>query len=1313
MSTFGKTRRMFSAVLALIMVLGAFVFLPDVTQTKASASEGYSDWSGISEYLLGKGTEKSPFLISTPQDLRYFRKMVATSDGVITYYENNDTTTTASTRDACDAFYKLTCNIYYNNTDNWENWSTTVTPVNGNGDYHEWISPGQNNSSNREFCGTFDGDGHTIYGMYFYHADTDCVGFFGTAKQADIKNLTLAEGFAGGDELVGAFVGRVKLGVDVINCVNKLNVSGNTAVGGIVGGNAANSSSVGVANDIDTEADASTFSVFNCVNYGKVNGAKWVGGVVGYVSAGSSRAKIEKCVNYGAVSSEGVGAGGVLGGTYTVDNYGQNVVESCENHANISGGATGTTGYVGGVVGCARATDIYNCVNTGDVRNLGTSNYTGGITGGNKTNNTLTNGRIYNCFNSGDVYGAAFVGGIAAAARSVDIHSCANLGNITGTERVGGISGQHGNDSDVRNTQLFDCYNFGAVSSTTGAASVAGIVGEAHFDGTLSSNVHVDVKRCINLGEVSTGRSICYTESTVKNSAGTGVYMYTQNASTCFGLSGVNSNFDGGTAVTDLCSSSVLSVLNAAQPGTWRSGYPAPTLNAIDYSLQNYKGRANVVSFDSATVKSASSLSVNLGLNAGSEYYSILQKMGATYGVLAVKKDALGEEPLVAETAGAVKCEAVSKYGYLYATLSGQTADEYDDIFVFRPYASFNYGGTSVYVYGESGESSYYTAKGANEVPAVRESAAFACDEKLYLLVGGTGEIGYSVSSADPDAVVSFSSNNTAVATVSGNRVYGVGVGTATVSATLTGQWGTKTISCNVTVLQDLSAEVFANSYAEQDGVLRVHTNEITPSGTNAPKNDAHALDFNGTVFIVDSGHNNSKSLDYLLELRAEYLADGLAAGRLSEAEYYRHLLSDKCRIEIIALITHWHGDHLHGLRYHIAKSPRVSIKKLYTVQEPSGTSASGYSTYLLAFDRMMTALATYNPSLTPTRFAYETKKVRYFTGYNTLSTSDTSYPLTLTMCTPYDWSTYSGMNGSSTAWQNCSSMWYVFEYAGRKLLFTGDTFPNSGSSTYTSNLTSGSTAVDYMLSKNKDVIDTGVDFLECNHHGRASFVKNLFTETTPSIIFAGIPCGYESVKLIKTAVKMGDVYLGGDQAHVFTVDASGVLSAVDASPAYSKNADGCAIRNRFTLESNGRFIPVEHEVEKAQNLVSLNANGYYKNSGSYLYRVHPNTSAAQFAAEFAGDVVIKKNGVALNASEGVTTGCVVYSADGTKSVTVSVFGDADGDGAITASDCLATKAHIRRTASLDGVEALSADINDDGRISSLDYIMQKLMVKE
>lgn len=1309
-------------LMALILVLGLFVFTPAVKGSQVSADSGYYAWSGYSTWLKGAGTEASPFLISSPGDLAYFRKQVATESATITYYAGNDTTTAAKTKAAQDAYYKLTCDIYYNdpNGDEWKSWSSTVKPTNGGGSAHTWAPPGYNDEATVRFEGDFDGAGYTIYGMYIVHTDKSCVGFIGTARYATIKNLTLAKGYVQGANLVGGFVGQAKVGVDIVNSVSALRVVGTSGVGGFIGGNAQNSSSIEADVDVYSEITVPSAAFYGCENNSTVTATKWAGGMIGYISAGASRVQAEKCVNNASISVSLKGVGGIFGGTYTVDGYGHNVVENCVNNGTIKGG---TSNYTGGIVGTGRATEIYSCVNNGSVSSKGP--YTGGISGGNNTADALANSKIHYCYNTGKVTGVDYAGGIVGVAKSINIVSCANVANVSGGAYVGGISGKSGGASDKRDTELYNCYNTGAVTSTNNSVSVAGIVGEAYCEGTLADNKYVKVKRCINIGTVSSGRAIAYSSSTLKNSEGTGLFVYTEFASTCFGLSSVNSNFDGGTAVRSLSTPEVLAALNSStgeNPINWSAGYPIPTLAKMDDKIQNHGGRAELLADVRISAAEGPALKLNVGVNTSGSYYGIISDKGVSYGVLAIKSETLGDSSLKATTAGAINCVGTLSGSTYTATLSDVGVDGYDDTYTFRPYATFTVDGQTVYVYGDSCESSFYTADGAESIAAINETAAFVCEEKMYLLVGGKDTMEYTLSSASREDSLTFISSDPSVATVSGGKVTGVSAGSATITVTYTGDWGSKTLYCTVTVMEDLAEKVVANSFAAQKGELRLHTNELHQISNAISKNDGSVLDYNGTVIMVDSGNNNTKSLEYLLKLREEYLADGLASGALSEAEYHRHLLSKKCQVQFISFITHWHTDHINSLRYHICKSPYVTIKKMYTVVDPSNTAADGYDSYVNSFNAMVTNLQTYSPDFAPTRFAYGTEKIRYFTGYNTLSTTDSSLPIKVTMCTGKDWSTHSTFKTNRTVWENCSSTWYVIEFAGRKLIFTGDSYNNDTGSTYTGASTSGNTSVDHMLSLHKSVIGTNVDFLSCNHHGRGAFVANLYTATKPSIVFSGLYFGQEGVDMLYAAVKTADIYLGGDGAHVFRIDSAGNIDTSGAITAYNMNTSSHAIRNHITMHYNREFT------EKALAVTKVAATGITLSAESLTVRMG---EKAWLAATVLGDDATDKNvvwtvsdstvlstdGAYLTPLKAGTVTVTATSVSGGYSATCTVTvglpdGDVNGDGAITSADVIVLHHYIVSKVEPTEDVLLRSDMDMDGSITAADYITVKTKIK-
>lgn len=1300
-------RSALSVFLAFVLVCSVFC----VVSPEAKADSGYYKWSGYATYMKGEGTEESPFLISTPNELAYFRKQVAATDGKITYYLNDDTSSTAKTKDADDSFYRLVNDIYYNdpNGTEWQNWSETVKPANGGSSVHEWAPPGYGDESTRRFQGHFDGDGHTVYGLYISYPDKNCVGFIGSLRYGTIANLTLAKGFVCGANLVGGFVGQAKVGADIVNCRSQLTVKGANGVGGFVGGNPVNGSSLSVAVDVTTEGTVPSFAVYDCINHSNVSATTYAGGVAGFVISGTSRAQFVKCVNNGTVSVVTNCAGGIVGGTKYLDDYAHGYVEDCINYGKIQGG---TGSYAGGIVGCGRATEIYSCVNYGDVSSNG-ANYTGGISGGCNSADGLANGKIFYCFNQGTVKGSSYTGGITGVSKSVNVNMCGNVGAVTGTTYVGGISGKGGGTSDGRDTEIYDCYNAGAVTSTNNSASVAGIVGEAFCEGTVSDNKYVKVKRCINVAKVTGGRGIANTTSTLSAADGTGLFVY-QFADSCFALEGVNTNFDGGTAVSSMALDSVLSKLNAESADTWMAGYPYPTLNKIDYAAQ---GRSSMFGDVGVRVFSANALEISVPVNASDAYCKSISGFSAEYGVLVSESDALGESALTAQNAKAV-CKGSCDNDTVKALFDNISVDEYDVCYTFRPYVRFTVENQKIYAYGSSVESTVYGAKDADKIEAVRKTAAFECDSKLFLLAGTKGEINHTLVSSGDTESISFISSNPSVATVAGGVVEGIRAGAADITVTYTGSWGVKTFNCTVTVMDDLTGSVSANQYADMDFKLRLHTNKLVQVHTSVTKNDCFVLDYNGTVAMIDGGYKNDAALEYLTELREEFIKEGFERGELSETDYHKMLLSSKCKLDVVSLITHWHSDHVYALRYSIAQSPLIRISDMYTLAAPSGTDADGYSSYVLAYDRMISALKTNSPDMNVVRSAYEKSTVLYMGDKGVVSAASSS--VKLTMLSPKDWSVNSSLKTNSTAWVNCSSAWYVFEYGGNKLLFTGDTYPNDTGTTYTGVNTSGKTAVDYMLSKYKTVVDSSVTFLDCNHHSRSSYVENLFTVTQPSMVFSGVYYGHDNVKFTDKAVETADFYLGGDGEQMFVFGSDGAVDKSGAVCAYSQNKNGRAIRNHLPIH-------YENEIKPSSKSLSLTAPTGISLTASTLWVAAGETTVLKAVVgggadadknvvwTISDDSVLSTNGALLTAKR---TGVVTVTARAgayTKQcvVTVVLKGDTNNDGVVSTADCISLRMAIVNDSANEGLVVAAADFSMDGVITAVDYSSMKLYIKE
>ena len=247
----------------------------------------------------------------------------------------------------------------------------------------EWTPIGTNSN---KYTGTFDGNGHTISGLYI-DSSADFQGLFGCLDQGGtVQDLTVS-GSVSGINFVGGVVGYN--GGNVINCTFSGSVSGVSTVGGVVGQNSGN--------------------VENCYNTGSVTGsAGLVGGVVG---SNSFSATVTNCYNTGAVSG-GEEVGGVVG-----DNYLGASVENCYNTGTVTGFDSGSDdNYVGGVVGYNISSTVKNCYNAGAVNSSG--NRVGGVVGDNDE------GRVENCYNTGEVSGNSYVGGVVGNNNSGNVANC-------------------------------------------------------------------------------------------------------------------------------------------------------------------------------------------------------------------------------------------------------------------------------------------------------------------------------------------------------------------------------------------------------------------------------------------------------------------------------------------------------------------------------------------------------------------------------------------------------------------------------------------------------------------------------------------------------------------------------------------------------------------------------------------------------------------------------------------------------------------------------------------------------------------------
>ena len=266
----------------------------------------------------GSGSPIDPYKISSKEELYWFANEVnGGNTGICAKLMNN-----------------ITINDNVLNADG---------SLNGDGSGLKQWTPIGNNSN--QYIGTFDGDGHTISGLYVDSNDQE-VGLFGcVGTNGKIQNVGVVDSYisATGDKVCVGGVCGYNVGGTIENCYNTGTITAT-----------ATAQATGIYSSVGGVCGFSFWNIFNCYNTGKVSvtgDRARVGGVSGF-----NGKDIKNCYNTGEVSVavDGGSVGGVCGEN---GNYGSRIT-NCYNTGKVS--VTGDNAVVGGVCGM-NADTIKNC----------------------------------------------------------------------------------------------------------------------------------------------------------------------------------------------------------------------------------------------------------------------------------------------------------------------------------------------------------------------------------------------------------------------------------------------------------------------------------------------------------------------------------------------------------------------------------------------------------------------------------------------------------------------------------------------------------------------------------------------------------------------------------------------------------------------------------------------------------------------------------------------------------------------------------------------------------------------------------------
>ena len=452
------------------------------------------------------------YVISTPEQLLGFSRAVQGVEGVI------------DRMDFVGKTVKLGADIMLNDTSGWQYW----------GDYtygRQWepISPDEVYCT---FGGTFDGDGHTISGMYicddsYSDATGVRIGLFSRLRpDAVVKNLNIKASriiYTSRYGTVGLLVGFNRGTVDSCTVEGKIDVTRCTAgliagvsqynYDGVVGsdiirdgiGRISNSRVRGsiVATNATYETPMGGLvglihtndSIVNCsarasvISTGSEENIKYVGGLIGKIDRGT----VIGChaMPDSLVANAEVGG---IAGYMSVDGTGFSAIIDCHTEGDITLGIN----YLGGIVGHADEGQITGCTFNGSI--ISTGDFIGGIAG--RAVDT-----VRECSVEGIIEGNNSVGGITGNIGNRPVMNSRFTGSVTGNINVGGIIGygsatnSHTTGTVTGVTRAGGIAGYG--SSIVGCTSAAEIIGDYQTGGIAGSSSAI--RNCSVTGNVTGG----------------------------------------------------------------------------------------------------------------------------------------------------------------------------------------------------------------------------------------------------------------------------------------------------------------------------------------------------------------------------------------------------------------------------------------------------------------------------------------------------------------------------------------------------------------------------------------------------------------------------------------------------------------------------------------------------------------------------------------------------------------------------------------------------------------------------------------
>lgn len=387
-------------------------FSSSASRSSSSSSDAYDEkdcqgepgkaWDGTTakEFACGHGTKLSPYIILTAEQLSRLSFIVGAKDSNY----------------SADSYFKLGADIILHEEKLIDEKGALVAD---SANLIKWTPIG-NSSAN--FAAHFDGDGHSVSGIFINTSSTHN-GLFGNVSGI-VQNVSIKNSWIQGGKYTAGVVGY-NVGT-IENAENEASVTGtDECVGGIVGKT--------------YEKQYEYNSVLKDVsNKGVITGKDNVGGIAGCATA----VTMNGADNKAEINGQHL-VGGIIGG---IGSYSKNDIKKVKNSGKVFGrhfvgGIAGhCSGYIFASSGTISCSKYYSCGSLTYAHNssdISGENGTAGILG------ATCNASLSNAGNTGNVEGKISSAGIIGYSRYSTTSSLYNTGKVFGSKNVGGIIGHN------------------------------------------------------------------------------------------------------------------------------------------------------------------------------------------------------------------------------------------------------------------------------------------------------------------------------------------------------------------------------------------------------------------------------------------------------------------------------------------------------------------------------------------------------------------------------------------------------------------------------------------------------------------------------------------------------------------------------------------------------------------------------------------------------------------------------------------------------------------------------------------------------